>query len=119
MLRKCEHWAGQERIIAHPLDAGFKLKVYRTFRKRPERLLNVLCTFNLRPQSTGHFFAKVSFSTAYLSVNKFDNVCLSETFLYSEFITDDDNLQISGYSIAMVDHTSNKKHGRITKIHYL
>ena len=114
------HWVGQERIIAHPLDAGFKLKVYRTFRKRPERLLNVLCTFNLRPQSTGHiFYIKVSFSAVHLSVNKFDNVCLSETFLYSEFITDDDNLQISGYSIARVDHTSNKKHGRITKIHYL
>ena len=36
-----------------PVDTGRKLKVHKTFRKRPRRLLNVLCTFNLRPVSTG------------------------------------------------------------------
>ena len=36
-----------------PVDAGRKLNVHKTFRRRPERLLNVLCTFNLRPVSTG------------------------------------------------------------------
>ena len=30
------------------LDAGRILNIYETFRRRPERLLNVLCTFNLR-----------------------------------------------------------------------
>ena len=35
-----------------PVDAGRKLNVHRTFRRRPGRLLNVLCTFNLRPVST-------------------------------------------------------------------
>ena len=29
------------------------MNVYKTFRRRPERLLNILCTFNLRPASTG------------------------------------------------------------------
>ena len=36
----------------HPIDTGRKLNVHKTFRRR---LLNVLCTFNLRPVSTGQF----------------------------------------------------------------
>ena len=36
-----------------PLDTGRKLNVHKTFRRRPGRLLNVLCTFNLRPVSRG------------------------------------------------------------------
>ena len=36
-----------------PVDIGRKLNVHKTFRRRPGRLLNVLCTFNLRPASTG------------------------------------------------------------------
>ena len=30
-----------------------KLNVHKTFRRRPGRVLNVLCTFNLLPVSTG------------------------------------------------------------------
>ena len=43
-------------ILGHinkPVDTGRKLNVHKTFRRRPGRLLNVLCTFNLRPVSTG------------------------------------------------------------------
>ena len=36
-----------------PVDRGRKLNVRKTFRRRPGRLLNVLCTFSLRPVSTG------------------------------------------------------------------
>ena len=36
-----------------PVDTGHKLNVHKTFRRRAGRLLNVLCTFNLRPASTG------------------------------------------------------------------
>ena len=39
--------------IRLPVDIGRKLNVRKTFRRRPGRLLNVLCTFNLRPMSTG------------------------------------------------------------------
>ena len=35
------------------VDTGRKLSVHKTFRRRPVRPLNVLCTFNLRPVSTG------------------------------------------------------------------
>ena len=36
-----------------PVDTGLELNVHKTFRRRPGRFLNVLCTFNLRPVSTG------------------------------------------------------------------
>ena len=36
----------------YPVDTGRKLDVNKTFRRRPGRLLNVLCTSNLRPVST-------------------------------------------------------------------
>ena len=36
-----------------PIDTRRKLNVHKTFRRRPGRLLNVLCTFNLLPVSTG------------------------------------------------------------------
>ena len=35
-----------------PVDTGRKLNVHKTFKRRPRRLLNVFCTFNLRPVST-------------------------------------------------------------------
>ena len=35
----------------NPMDTGRKLNVYKTFRVRPRRLLNVLCTLYLRPVS--------------------------------------------------------------------
>ena len=39
----------------YPVDTGRKLNAHKTFRRRPGRRLNVLCTFNLRPVSTGTF----------------------------------------------------------------
>ena len=38
----------------NPVDTGRKLNVHKTFQRRPGRLLNVLCTFNLGPVSTGN-----------------------------------------------------------------
>ena len=38
-------------VIWAPVDTGRKLNVHKTF--RTPRLLNVLCTFNLHPVSTG------------------------------------------------------------------
>ena len=42
---------------ANPVDTGRRLNVHKTFRRGPGRLLNVLCTFNLRPVSTGKALA--------------------------------------------------------------
>ena len=43
-------WQG----IVFPVGTGRKLNVHKTFRRRPDHLLNVLCTFNLRTVPTGH-----------------------------------------------------------------
>ena len=40
-------------LKATPVDTRRKLNVHKTFRRRPGRLLNVSCTFNLRTVSTG------------------------------------------------------------------
>ena len=47
-----------------PVDTGCKLNVHKTFRRRPGRLLNVLCIFNLRPVSTG-LLLSASFTTKF------------------------------------------------------
>ena len=39
-----------------PADTGRKLNVHKTFIRRPGRLLCVLCTFSLRPVSTGECY---------------------------------------------------------------
>ena len=39
--------------VRNPVDTGRILNVHKTFIRRPGRLLKVLCTFNLRPVSTG------------------------------------------------------------------
>ena len=46
-----------------PVDTGRKLNVHKTFRRRPGSLLNVLCTFNLRPVFTGSQFIKCLINT--------------------------------------------------------
>ena len=47
----------QSKNMAVPrVDTGRKLNVHKTFRRRPGRPLNVLCTFSLRPVSTGRIF---------------------------------------------------------------
>ena len=48
---------------------------------------------------------------AYITVHKFDIICLSETYLDSSAQTDDDNLEIAGYDIARADHPTNTKRG--------
>ena len=43
----------RNQLLSLPVDTGRKLNVHETFRRHPGRLLNVLCTFTLRPVSTG------------------------------------------------------------------
>ena len=44
---------GVKIIGISPLGTGCKLNVHKTFRRRPGRLLNVLCTLSLHPVSRG------------------------------------------------------------------
>ena len=64
------------------------------------------CNFNNR---RAHNFAKLHLLRAYLSVHKFDIICLLETYLDS--CAGDESLEISGYYLICTDHPSNKKHG--------
>ena len=50
---------------------------------------------------------------AYISLHKFDIICLSETCLDSTVPLDDDNLVISGYNLIRSDHPSNTKRGGV------
>ena len=50
------------------MDTGRKLNVHKTFRRRPGRLQNVLCTFNLRPVPAGlvyHTFGLALYNIAF------------------------------------------------------
>ena len=53
IIQMVPNHATHHKCHSYPVDTGRKLNVYMTFKRRPGRLLNVLCTFNLRHVSTG------------------------------------------------------------------
>ena len=55
----------------------------------------------------------MSLLRAYISVNKIDIICLSETYLGSSIPSDDDNLELPGYNLERVDNPSNTKRGGV------
>ena len=57
-----------------PQDTGRKLNEYKTYSRPPGCLLNVLCTFNLRPVSRGYYQKNISFSD---SIGHFDFYAIS------------------------------------------
>ena len=65
-----------------------------------------ICHWNLN-SICAHNFAKLSLLRAYVSIHKFDIICLSETYLDSSI--DDESLEISEYYLIRSDHPSNKK----------
>ena len=67
-----------------------------------------ICHSNLNSVSA-YNYANLSSLKAFVAVYKFDIVCLSETYLDSIVATDDDNLEIPGYSLVRSDHPSNNK----------
>ena len=69
-----------------------------------------ICHWNLN-SICAHNFAKLTLLRAYVSVRKFDIICLSETYL--DYSIDDENLEISGYYSIRSDHPSNIKRGGI------
>ena len=77
-------------------------------RKAAQTLL--ICHWNLN-STCAHNFAKLSLLRVYVSVHKFDALCLSEAYVDSNI--DDESLEISGYYLIRFDHPSNKKRGGI------
>ena len=62
---------------------------------------------------SGHNFTKISLLTAYDLVHNFDIICVTETYLNSETLTDDKNLEIPGYYLLRADHPSKNKRGDV------
>ena len=48
---------------------------------------------------------------AYNTVNNFDKICLTESFLESSILTENNNLKIIGYKMVRIDHSNNAKRG--------
>ena len=71
-----------------------------------------ICHWNLN-NVAAHNLIKVTLLKVYLSVHNMDIVFLSETYLDSSVPTDDENLQIPGYSSVRADHPSNAKRGGV------
>ena len=67
-----------------------------------------MCHWNLNTL-TAHNYIKVSLLRAYVAIKKFDVVCLSEIYLSSSNLSDDDNFNLPGYSVFRADHPSNTK----------
>ena len=79
-----------------------------------------ICHWNLN-SITFHNFIKVSLLTAYNSIHKFDIICLSETYLNSETLSNDENLDITDYNLIRADHLSTPSVGEsvsTSKNHY-
>ena len=71
-----------------------------------------ICHWNLNSISA-HNYAKVFLLKAYIAIHKFDIICISETYLDSSTPSDDNNLEISGYTVVRSDHSSDNKRGGV------
>ena len=75
------------------------------------KLLDLLY-WNLKSVSV-HNFSKVFLLRAFISIHKFDGICISETLLNSDRAYFDDNLKIEGYNTVRSDHLSNYRRGSV------
>ena len=71
-----------------------------------------ICLWNLN-SIFAHNYIKVSLLRAYISTNKFDAICISETYRDSDTSDDDDDLKIAGYNLIRADHLSNARQGDV------
>ena len=79
----------------------------------PDSCYNFLiCHWNLNSM-TAHNFEKINLLEAYNTINKFDVICLSESYLDSSIASDNDNLNIKGYNLYRADHPNNVKRGGV------
>ena len=82
---KRNFWSEFIFLINYPVDKGRKLNVHKTFRRRPGRLPNVLCTFNLRPVSTGYIFLEISACFPNPGINDWPWKILRMYFVFTVF----------------------------------
>ena len=75
-----------------------------------------ICHWNLN-SIAAHNFSKISLLKAYNAIHTYDIICLSETCLNHDTLSDNDNLKIPGYELIRFDHPSNQKRGGICIYH--
>ena len=61
-----------------------------------------ICHWNLNI-ITAHNFQKLQLLQRYISRNKVDILCLCKTFLNSDILCDDNNLQLPGFDVIRAD----------------
>ena len=71
-----------------------------------------VCHWNLNSISS-HDFLKVKLLTAYNAVHNFDIICISKSYLNSEILSSDENLNIPGYNMFRADHPSGNRRGGV------
>ena len=71
-----------------------------------------ICQWNLNSMSTNDY-SKLFLLKAYISVHKFDIICLSGKYLHSTVPLDDDELIILRYNLVRFDHPPNTKRGDV------
>ena len=75
-----------------------------------------ICHWNLN-SIAAHNFEKVNLLEACNTVNKFDIICLSETYLDSSILSDNDNLVIKGCKLVRDYHLDDIKKGGAEYVH--
>ena len=98
-------------------------------KQKQDQILSI-CQWNLN-SIPAYKFQKLALLQGYISSNKVDILCLSETFLNPNISCDDSNLQLPGSDLIRADHPSNTKSGgvciyyrnllplKLINIHYL
>ena len=71
-----------------------------------------ICHWNLNSM-TAYNFEKINLLEAYNTINKFDVICLLESYLDSSIAYDKDDLNIKGYNLYSTDHPNNVKRGGV------
>ena len=71
-----------------------------------------MCHLNLN-NVVLHNFSKIQALIAYNCIHKFDIIYLSESYLNSEILSSDSNLQIARFNFARMNHPSNSKRGGV------
>ena len=70
------------------------------------------CHWNLN-SIAAHNFIKLSLLQAYNAINRFDIICLSETYLDNSYHTGEDQLTFPGFNLIRSDNPSNIKRGGV------
>ena len=84
------------------IKRGGNIEVNRSPKPNSHECLSI-CHWNLNSISA-HNFIKLSLLRAYISINKIDIICLSETYLDSNISSENDNLELPGYDLVRPDH---------------